>query len=372
MINKVLFCATVDYHFESFHLPHMKWFQEKDWEVHVAANGDINLPFVKKKYNIPIQRSPFNVKNIKAFQQLKEIIDENNYRIVHCHTPMGGVLARLASFKARKNVTKVIYTAHGFHFCNGSPLLNWIVYYPIERYLARHTDCLITINQEDYQRAVNHKFRARDIKHVHGVGVDTEKFRPITEEIKHELRREKGYQEDDFIMFYAAEFNKNKNQQLLIKVMGQIKEKISNARLLLAGEGELEEYCRNLAVQLEVDKMVEFLGYRNDIAEILPMCDLAVASSIREGLPVNIMEGMACGLPVIASSNRGHCELVTDGVNGFIINNSDLLFSERILELYKNPEQRLEMGKKSVQKVIKYEQRKVNQEMGIIYKQYML
>ena len=126
---------------------------------------------------------------------------------------MGGVLARLAARQARKAGTKVIYTAHGFHFCKGAPLLNWMIYYPIEKWLAHYTDCLITINEEDYQSAVNRKFKAKKIEHVHGVGVDTNQYKPVSEEQKYELRKSYGYNPDDFLLFYAAEFNKNKNQQ---------------------------------------------------------------------------------------------------------------------------------------------------------------
>ena len=152
--KKVLFCATVDYHFKAFHLPYLKWFKEQGWQVHIAASGELELPYTDQKFNIPIQRSPFRMKNFEAYNKLKQLMDHNKYDIIHCHTPMGGVLARLAARKTRANGTKVIYTAHGFHFCKGAPLINWLTYYPIEKMLANDTDCLITINQEDYQIAL--------------------------------------------------------------------------------------------------------------------------------------------------------------------------------------------------------------------------
>ncbi len=171
MVNKVLFCATVDYHFKAFHLPYMKWFKEQGWEIHVAASGEIELPYVDVKYNIPIQRSPLHKQNLAAYKKLKEIIDHNHYKIIDCHTPMGGMLARLAARDARKTGTKVIYTAHGFHFCKGAPLMNWILYYPIEKMMAHYTDCLITINNEDYAIGLK-RFKAKQIEHVHGVGIN--------------------------------------------------------------------------------------------------------------------------------------------------------------------------------------------------------
>lgn len=343
--KKVLFCATVDYHFKAFHLPYLKWFSEQGWEVHVAANGNIHLPYVTRKYNIPIQRSPLSIQNIHAYKKLKSIIDQNKYHIIHCHTPMGGVIARLAAQKARQQGTKVVYTAHGFHFCKGAPFINWLLYYPIERSLATNTDCLITINQEDYDLAVKHRFPVKDIKLVHGVGIDVQRFTPVTEIEKRELKLQCGYKSQDFLMFYAAEFNKNKNQSFLIRVLAQLKNETPHAKLLLAGEGPLIEECKKIATQLGVTNMVHFLGYRNDIASLLQMCDLAVASSYREGLPVNIMEAMACGLPVVATDNRGHRELIINNKNGWIVDRDDIkAMADRIKGISINPKVLAQMG----------------------------
>lgn len=372
MAKKILFCATVDYHFKAFHLPTMKWFKEQGWEVHVAASGTISLPFTDQKYNIPIQRSPFNIGNIQAYKELKTIIAENQYSIIHCHTPLGGVLARLASRNARKAGTKVIYTAHGFHFCKGAPLLNWIIYYPIEKFLARLTDCLITINTEDYSLAVDNQFKAARIDLVNGVGVDTTRFQPVTEKQKKESRLKLGFKQDDFLLFYAGEFNKNKNQKLLIKAMANLKDELPKARLLFAGEGPLLNECRDLAKSIGVDNRIDFLGFRKDIHEILPACDLAVASSFREGLPVNIMEAMACALPVVASYNRGHRELVVDEWNGYLLDIKDFeLFSQRIKNLYHSNEIRRRMGKESRNFIEDFSLARVTQQLIPIYTRYM-
>lgn len=371
--KRILLCATVDYHFSTFHLPYMKWFKEQGWEVHVAAKGNIDLPFVDKKYDLPIQRSPFSSQNLKAFQQLKTIIDQNDYQIIHCHTPVGGVLARLASRAARENGTKVIYTAHGFHFCKGSPEMNWLIYYPIEKWLARYTDCLITINEEDFNTAKKHQFKAIRIEHVHGVGVNTEKFKPAEKEYKKELRIAYGYNVGDFLMFYAAEFNKNKNQQLLIRALAHIKGEVPRAKLLFAGEGPLLQECRKLAQKLEVGDQVHFLGFRKDIEQLLQISDVAVGSSIREGLPVNIMEAMSCGLPVIATVNRGHRELITNQQEGWLIQESNPdMFAKKMKLLAKDPTQRAVMGSNGRKLIInKFSTNKILQEKSAIYKPYM-
>ncbi|MFY0781272.1 glycosyltransferase family 4 protein [Peribacillus simplex] len=374
MEKKVLFCATKDYHFEAFHLPYFKWFKEQGYKVHTAAHGDLNLPFVDKKHVIPIQRSPFKKENIMAYKELKYIIDNNNFQIIHCHTPMGGVLGRLAGRKARARDTKMLYTAHGFHFCKGAPLLNWLVYYPIEKSLARMTDCLITINTEDFQLAIQRNFRAQEITHIHGVGVDTNQYHPVSIIKKTELRIEKDYCDDDFIMFYAAEFNKNKNQQLLLRAFSLIKDEVKNARLLLAGDGPLLDECKKLADSLGIGNKVDFLGFRKDIDELLKISDLAVASSLREGLPVNIMEAMACGLPIIANDNRGHRELVSNGQNGWLIKgNDEKSLAGKVIKLAGNVAMRKTLGECSHKMIErKYSTKKILEAKSEIYRTYMV
>lgn len=339
----------------------------------MAANGQMELPHVDAKFDIPFERSPFKLQNLKVYRRLKSVIDENQYDMIHCHTPMGGVLARLAARRARKRGTRVLYTAHGFHFCKGASYINWLMYYPIEKMLSRYTDCLITINSEDYNLAVNHRFRAERIDHVHGVGVNTERFKPVDELEKCTLRKQLGYSPDEFIMFYAAEFNKNKNQQLLIHALALLQDEVPQARLLLAGEGAHQEQCRMLASELGVAEKIEFLGYRKDISPLLSLSDIAVASSLREGLPVNIMEAMACGLPIIASINRGHSELIENAVNGYVIDAKDhRQFADRIIELSKSCELRARMGMESRNRVRQYSITQVGSELTGIYSHYFL
>lgn len=372
MPNKILFCATVDYHISSFHLPVLQWFKQRGWEIHIAAKGELELPYADRKFNIPFERSPFRWRNREAYREVKRLIERHGYQIVHCHTPVGGVLARLVSRRARRQGTRVIYTAHGFHFCRGAPLINWMLYYPVEKLLARSTDCLITINQEDYRLAVRRRFKAKRIEHVHGVGVSGERFYPALPEDKASLRERTSFDRNDILLFYAAEFNRNKNHQLLIQALARIRERAPQVRLLLAGEGALLEACQSVSVKLGVDRHVHFLGYRDDIPDLLRMSDIAVSGSLREGLPVQMMEAMACGLPVIATRNRGHLELVCDGRNGYLVPpQAAEQLAERIATLAASPDLRESMGRESLQMFRKYEQKAVLHELGQIYESHM-
>lgn len=363
-----MFCATVGSHFRAFHLPVLEWFKRQGWEVHVAARGCGELPFADMTFDIPFERSPYSRNNLLAYRQLKQVIDRNDYQIIHAHTPMGGVITRLAAREARSRGTKVLYTAHGFHFCKGAPWLNWMLYYPIEKLLAGDTDCLITINSEDYELAHKRKFKAAAIEHVHGIGLDTKRFKIYSAQEKIQLRAEAGYNPEDFLMFYAAEFNTNKNHQLLISALALIKEQLPQARLLLAGQGEGQQASRELASRLGVDSMVEFLGYRNDIEKLLPLCDAGVSASLREGLPVNILEAMACGLPIIATVNRGHKELVHPEKNGFLAAPADPThMAEYMLRLGQSEELRRQMGRRSAEAAGTYELKRVLEELSNIY-----
>lgn len=308
-MKKVLFVATVTPHINAFHIPYLKWFKEQGYEVHVASYGDEEIAYCDKHYNLPFARKPLKVQNYKVYRELKTIIEENQYEIVHCHTPVGGVLARLASRKERKNGTKVIYTAHGFHFFKGAPLINWLIYYPIEKIMSRYTDTIITINQEDYELAKKKFKKSKTIELVHGVGLDLSRFDiNIKQEELDNLRQEFGIADEDIVLGYVAELNKNKNQILIIKAIEQLVKQNKNYKLILIGDGVNKEELELYVKENKLENNIKLIGRRNDVPKLLKIIDIYVASSLREGLPVNILEALYMGLPVVALDNRGHRE----------------------------------------------------------------
>ncbi|WP_334072312.1 MULTISPECIES: glycosyltransferase family 4 protein [Paenibacillus] len=368
MLKKVLFCATVVSHLTQFHTPYMRWFKQRGWEVHAAACGEAPVPYVDCQFPLSIERSPFRWNNLKAYKELSDLIGRHGYSVVHCHTPMGGVLARLAAREARRSGTKVIYTAHGFHFFDGAPAVNWLLYYPVEKLLSRWTDCLVTINEEDYHRAIRRRFKARSIVHVHGVGVDFGRFKPVDRRGKQQLRWEHRIGQDRFVLIYAAELSKRKNQAFLLQAAANLKKRIPELLVLLAGQGELEVPYKKQAQQLGLTGNVVFLGQRKDMPKLYALADVAVTTSKQEGLPVNVMEALASGLPVVATGVRGNRDLVDDGINGYLVKPGDTdAFEQRIWELYADAKLRKKLNGRE-RLLGKYSVAQVLEEMTSVYR----
>lgn len=335
---KVLLTATVQSHICQFHRPLVEVLHEHGCEVHVAARNNLaeknglKLDFVEKVFDIPFSRSPKSPDNLKAKKKLKKIIGEGHYDVIHCNTPMGGIVTRLAAKRARKNGTRVIYTAHGFHFYEGAPKINWMIYYPIEKFFSRKTDTLITITEEDY-RLAKVKFHCR-VEHIHGVGVDEKRYFPVDEAEKKRLRREMGYGEDQKLILCVGELLPNKNQKMAIRAMKKIVEQYSDALLLIAGNGPEKENLENEIKACGVEKNVKLLGYVTNLQDYQHIVDVLVSCSYREGLPLNIVEAMLSGTPVVASVNRGHKELIRDGETGFLFRPDDIYsMAGKVLEL---------------------------------------
>ena len=372
--KKVLFVATVvKTHMMQFHIPYLKMFQEMGWETAVASRNDYEnpedckIPYCDTYYDIPFERTPWKPKNYRSYRMLKKIIDEGEFDIIHCHTPVGAMIARLAAAGARRKGTKVIYTAHGFHFFTGAPMLNWLLFYPAEKILAPLTDVLITINKEDYDRAQK-KMRCKRIEYVPGVGIDTKKFRCAPVDLQ-EKRKELGFGEQDFLILTVAEMTPNKNHITVLNAMAKLKDKeeFSNIHYLIVGRGVMKESLQDSAWELGIGEHVHFLGYRTDAPELYRCSDMFAFVSFREGLSVALMEAMSCGMPIMCTRIRGNTDLIEDNVSGiFTENNADAL-AENILRLYRDPGFRAELGVNAAKKVTLFDEESVLDLMKEIY-----
>jgi glycosyltransferase EpsD len=347
MMPKILFVANIYEHIYSFHIPYLKWLKEHEYEVHVVANelGDYKIPYADRVIEMGIERSPFKLGNIKALKQLRNLIDKERYDIISCHTPMGGVLARLAARKARKQYgLKVIYTSHGFHFYKGASKKYWMLYYPVEKYLSRFTDAIVTINTEDYELVKTLGFKNEETYLIHGIGIDYTRLRIDNLSIN-DLRYKYRYKSDDFIMLYLAEFIPRKNHSFLINAMPKLIERIPNIKLILAGRGDDKEKMMLLAKRLGVEAYVDFIGFREDVGNLIYISDIGVSSSSQEGLGMCLAESLFMWKPVVASDIRGHRDLVKSGNNGFLFSlDNEEQFIEQVVYMCNHPDERRTMG----------------------------
>ena len=372
--KKVLFVATVvKTHMMQFHIPYLKMFQEMGWETAVASKNDYEnpedcqIPYCDTYYDIPFARLPWKRSNIRAYRMLKKIIDEGNYDIIHCHTPVGAMIARLAALAARKKGTKVIYTAHGFHFFKGAPLLNWLLFYPAEWLLAPVTDVLITINKEDYARA-RKQLRAKRIEYVPGVGIQTEKFRERSIDRKAK-RASLGYGDADFLLLTVAEMTPNKNHITILKALSLLKEKgaLDPIHYLICGRGEMWESLEQSAKEMGIEDHVNFLGYRTDAPELYQASDLFLFVTLREGLSVALMEAMSSGMPIVCAKIRGNTDLIEDGISGIFSENDPEVIAQHILTLYRDPETRKALGQAASEKALLFDEKNVLRQVKDIY-----
>ena len=369
---KVLFVASVAVHLHAFHRPYLKWFYDKGYEVHVACNGAFEDPHVAKVWSINFERSPFAISHASNVRNLQKIIEEQHYCLISCHTPMASVMTRLACIRARKDGVKLLYTAHGFHFFKGSGIWSWMTYYPVERLLSYFTDAIICINREDFDR-IRHK-GAGSIGYylIPGVGVDSARFYPVPKSRRMELRVEIGLDANDFVLIYAAEFIERKNHRLVVNAVRELAPKIEKLKVVFAGRGELLDELKEYVNFCGVQGNFLFLGFVGDIEKCYQASDLAVSSSRQEGLGLNLVEAMMCGIPVVATIDRGHSTIVEDGLNGYLVpQNNCKDFSEAIYKMYVSPVRRARMGEAAIVKAAGFEIKKSLAAMSAIYDEHL-
>lgn len=316
-MKKVLFVANTDMHINLCYLPYMKYLKNENYSVDVATNTFVSIDYCDKKISIPIYRNPFHFGNIIAIFKLRKIINKEKYDLVSCSTPMGGVIARLASSKAKKKYkTKVLYTVHGFHFFKGCNFFKGFLYYLVEKFLSRYNDMLITINEEDYKFAL--KYFNVDVRYIKGIGFNNHKFDSnLSKKEKIILKQKLGIAKNDYVIIYVAEISKRKRQKYLLDVLSIADTK--KIKLLLVGNNLLEKKIYKYIKKKKLDDVVKILGFRNDISNLLDISDLVVSVSMQEGLPLNIMEAMYKQKPIIVTDCRGNRDLISNGVNGLVV-----------------------------------------------------
>ena len=316
-------------------------------------------------YNAEIYRNPFNIREVRqAYQNACAELRSDDYTAIHCNTPIGGFVGRVAGKKC--NIGKVIYTAHGFHFYKGAPLFNRTVLKWAEMLMARWTDAIITMNQEDYEAAKKFKLRkGGKVYFVHGVGINLQGFEGLSH-LRQEKRQELGLNNDDIMLISMGDLVARKNYATAIRAIARANDPRLN--YMICGKGEELEKLQVLAKKLGVEKQVHFLGFRTDVKQLLTAADIFLFTTRQEGLPRSMMEAMASGLPCVASAIRGNVDLVENGVNGYTCNVDDVDgYAVAIETIVADPELRAKMRENNLEKIKQYDVSVVEQEMQKIY-----
>ena len=321
-MKRVLILASVASMIGQFNMGNIRLLQEMGYEVHVACNfkegSTCDVESVRELekdlkelhvayFHVDFSRDMKDIgKHLGAYRQVVNLLGKNGYRFLHCHSPIGGVVGRLA---AHRTHTKVVYTAHGFHFYKGAPVKNWLMYFPAEWLCSFWTDLLVTINKEDYSFARKH-LHAKRTGYVPGVGIDMKKFSPgtLSPGERSAMRAELGVGPEDKMLLSVGELNRNKNHGIVIKAMAELNDE--KLHYVIAGSGGLRGYLEGMAQDLGLSGRVHLLGYSRDVAELYQVADLYIHPSLREGLPVSLMEAIASKCPVICSDIRGNRDLV--------------------------------------------------------------
>lgn len=372
-MTKVLITVHLGRHFYKFGQYDMDVLLDMVDEVHIAANFSDSIDFYENprviKHQIDFHRNPFHLQNIKAFFQVRKLMRQESFNVVHTQSPSGGVITRLASFKLGQS--KMVYTPHGYHFFKGASKLNWLIFYNIEKILSLTTDYFITINKEDYNLTKS-KFNIKEneVFLIPGVGVDLEKFQPAKNDEKSMLRTKYGYSEETKIFIYVAELSKRKNQILIIdaivKLLSEIKD--GDFKILLVGQGNDKENLEKKINEFSLQPYIELLGQRKDVNDLLKLSDVYLSTSFQEGLPLSVMEAMASGLPLLLSDSRGNRDLVEENKNGELFDFNIEDFSRKLMEFIDlDNRYLLEMRSVNLELIEKYSIENVQKNMKVIY-----
>lgn len=365
---KILYVTTISNTVNAFLIPHIKMLIDEGHQVDVAFNIEQEIkPEIYemgcKIHQLPLQRSPLKKDNFRAYRILKNIIISEGYVLVHTHTPVASAIVRLACRKLSS--VKVFYTAHGFHFFKGAHMRNWLIYYPVEKWLSKYTDTLITINGEDYERAKKFS-KAAKVKYIPGVGINLRKFQEAKID-RVTKRNEIGVPQNSFVLLSIGELNYNKNHEVVIRALSKIEH--CDVHYVICGEGPLEDHLIDLSEKLEVGENLHLLGFRKDIPEICKVCDLFVFPSKREGLGLAAIEAMASGLPIITSDVHGIVDYSINGITGYTCSPNDVeSLVTAINSMYTNKPLRIKIGKSNQNIAIKYNLSNILNELEKIYK----
>lgn len=362
MMGKKILITATELHMLQFWTYHIKRLIEDGNEVElVCSNVGGKLEQLKRRLDeigcpsltvVDLKRNPLNPHNALGYLQLRKYFKQNSYDVVITNEPVMGIMTRLAARTIRKKGTRVIYFAHGFHFWQGAPKLNWLIFYPIEKFVAHFTDIIVTMNSEDYELAKN-KLKANEIKYTYGIGTDLSKFY-YDSDLRISKRQELGIK-NETVIFTVSELSDRKNLNLALDIIKRLSDDGYNIKYFVRGVGPLEQDYKKYAKSIGIESKVLFLGYGKDIAELDNAADVFLFTSKQEGLPVSVMEAMSCQTPCVVSDIRGVNDLIENGRGGYICKLGDVnSFAESIKKIIENPDLKTELTQGNFTKLEPY------------------
>lgn len=368
-MKKRILITSTDLMMVQFLIPHVKNLVTNGYEVDVACS-DVGKRFyevchilkdIANVYIVRLVRSPFHVYNIKGLKDIKRILEKKNYDLVWTNEPVVGVMTRIAAKSYRGKGTKILYMVHGFHFYKGAPAKMWILFYPIEKLLSRVTDVIVTMNEEDYERAQT--FNASVVEYIHGIGVDIDFYESIESDKK--ILEKIGVRSNDFCLLNVGELSVRKNQKEIIEALAKTKNK-EKIKLVICGVGPLDNKLKECAKLNNLSDQVIFMGYRKDIGKFYKIVDGFIFPSLQEGLSRAVMEAMVSSLPVICSKIRGNVDLI-DNNGGIVVDNAHAdEYSKAIDYFVEKKEKLIKMGEYNKQKIKAFDFENVSGEIRSI------
>ncbi len=351
MPRKVLFTASTFSHIANFHRPYLQEFARLGWEVHIACGGPlISIPEAQQTLHIPFEKSMTSPKNLEALRMLRRTIREESYTLISCHTSLAAFFTRLVVM-GLKSRPLVANTCHGYLFDGDTSASKRLLLSGAEKMTAPVTDLLMTMNAWDNGYARRRRL-GRQIVQIPGMGVDFSRLDACPPEEGQALRRSLGFGAGHTLFLYAAEFSPRKSQAHLLRALTRLPE---SAVLLLPGAGALREDCIRLANELGVADRVVFPGQVSDMPRWYAAADAALSASRSEGLPFNIMEGMYCRLPIVASAVKGHTDLIRHGETGLLYPYGDWEACAAQMEaLLRSPELAARLGTQAHEAALPY------------------
>ena len=288
--------------------------------------------------------SPRN--DIAAFRKLRRHIRAGRYDIVHTHTAKGGILGRFAARAA--GVSIIVHTLHGSTFHGALDPIQYRLYWLLEKLTARFTKRIISVGEDLKDRYLTAGISSVDRYAVIRSGMDLGQFwtaAAMSGAQKADVRRSLGVPADAPLVGMVARLEERKGYRYFIDMAERVLKQVPTAQFVGVGAGEQLDFLKAEVKRRGLSGQVHFPGFRADIAEVLACLDVAVLTSLWEGLPRALVQAAACSVPAVTFEVEGAREVVKDGVNGYVVPSKDVeQLADRVISLLAHPDRARAMG----------------------------